>query len=102
MSEVIGTIDMTPTRAEHARILSYIMSSHLRGKSYSFGDYWNYTPVEENAIFATWQALDSLNDVYKEAGLDWFRDVPESHRAKVIMTVHKVKRLEYQLAEVTA
>jgi hypothetical protein len=80
-------IDLTPTRAEHARIIAYIMSSHVRG--YSFGkDYWNYTDAEENAIFDTWRRLELIEEQYKFAGMEFWHDTPEPHKAKLIKAMH--------------
>jgi hypothetical protein len=98
MSTVIGTIDITPTREEHARVTAYIIGSHLRGKNYSFGDYWNYTRAQEDAIFATWNALESIHNVYREAGMDFWNDCPQAHKAKLIMALH-ARMLEEVTAE---
>lgn len=80
-------IDLTPTREEHARITAYIMASHLKGSPYSFGDYWHYTPEQEDAIFATWNALEAINGTYQLAGLDFWQDCPQAHKAKLIKAV---------------
>ncbi len=99
MSKVIGTIDLTPTREEHARTLAYILGSHMRGTGYSFGnDFWNYTPEEENAIFDTWKRLDVIDEVYKTADLSFFHDCPEKHKQKLIRAIHE-DALEVQNAE---
>jgi hypothetical protein len=83
------TIDLTPTRSEHARITAYILASHLKGSPYTFGDYWNYTPDEENAIFATWNALEDIHATYQLAGLSFYEDCPKAHKAKLIEATFK-------------
>jgi hypothetical protein len=87
--KTITRIDLTPTREEHARITAYIMASHLKGSPYSFGDYWNYTPEQENAIFATWNALEDINKVYQLAGMDFWQDCPIGHKAKLIKATYE-------------
>ncbi len=90
MSEVIGTIDLTPTREEHARTLVYILGSHMKGTGYSFGhNFWEYTPEEENAIFDTWKRLDAIDEVYKSAGLSVYHDTPTKHLQKLIRAIHE-------------
>ena len=99
MSEVIGTIDLTPTREEHARTLSYILGSHMRGTGYIFGnDFWNYTPAEVNAIFDTWKRLDVIDEVYKTADLSLWHDTPTKHLQKLIRAIHE-DALEVQNGE---
>lgn len=75
----MATIDLTPTRSEHARITAYILASHLKGNAYYFGDYWNYTTAQEDAIFATWNKLEALN----VGNFEW-TSLPPSHRANLI------------------
>lgn len=82
-------IDLTPTRQEHARITAYILASHLDGTPYAFGDYWNYTEDEENAIFATWNALEDIEGTYKLAGLSFYKDCPKGHKKKLILATFK-------------
>lgn len=77
-------IDLTPTRSEHARITAYILATHTNGSPYDFGDYWNYTRAEEDALFATWNALEGIHETYKLAGLDFWQDCPKAHKAKLI------------------
>ena len=87
-------IDVTPTRSEHARITAYIMASHLKGSPSVFGDYWNYTPEQENAIFATWNALERVNDVYKLGGKDFWQQCPPAHKASIILAVYEACLVE--------
>jgi hypothetical protein len=82
-------IDLTPTRSEHARITAYILATHTNGTPYAFGDYWNYTPDEENAIFATWNALEDINATYQLAGMDFYQDSPKGHKKKLIEATFK-------------
>ena len=89
MAKVIGTVDLTPTRREHARMTAYILASHLKGGHYEFGDYDNYTELEENAIFGTYNKLQEIADVYDIGGLSFWRDTPQAHRAKVILSVYR-------------
>lgn len=83
------TIDLTPTRSEHARVTAYIMASHLTETPYIFGDYWNYTETEENAIFGTWNKLEEIHAVYRDAGLDFWQDCPKVHKAKLIKALYR-------------
>lgn len=85
----IGTVDLTPTRAEHARITAYIMASHLKTSIEIFGDFRNYTELEEDAIFATWNALEKIHETYRLAGMDFWQDCPKAHKANLIVATHK-------------
>jgi hypothetical protein len=85
----VATIDLTPTRSQHARITAYILASHLKGSPYTFGDYWNYTEAEENAIFATWNAIEEVHETYKLAGMSFYDDCPKAHKAKLIEATFK-------------
>jgi hypothetical protein len=81
-------IDLTPTRSEHARITAYILASHLKGSPYQFGDYWNFTKAEEDALFATWNQLEQIHKVYLNGGMDFYKDAPKAHKAKLIIRLY--------------
>jgi hypothetical protein len=99
MSEEVRTIDLTPTRDQHARTLAYILGSHMKGTGYSFGhDFWNYSPAEENAIFDTWKRLDAIDEVYKTADLSLYHDTPKKHLQRLIRAIHE-DALEVQNGE---
>ena len=51
------TIDITPTRSEHARICAYILSRQFDLAPSEFGDWWHYTPEEEDFIFKAYQVF---------------------------------------------
>lgn len=73
------SIDMTPTRSEYARVTAYILASHLDGSPSEFGDYWHLTELQEDSLFATWNALESMN----VGDFDW-KNLPKSHKKKLI------------------
>lgn len=97
MAKVIGTIDLTPSRLEQARVTAYILSSHLDGGAHhEFGDYANYTELEQNALFATYNKIGEIADVYHLAGLHFFDDCPKAHKAKVILAVYRAVRKQLE------
>ena len=82
------TIDITPTREEHARIIAYILSSHLEGNPSrvinSDGDYWHFTVEEENALFRSWELLDTIDKGLQEIGLGLY-ELPKTTKKKIIL-----------------
>ena len=83
------TINLAPTRRESARITAYILASHLKGSHYEFGNYNNYTELEENALFATYNKIEEIADVYKIGGLNFWQDAPKAHKEKLILSVYR-------------
>jgi hypothetical protein len=79
------TIDITPTREEHARIIAYILASHIGGSPYFFGDYWKLTNNEEQALFLTWEHLDKIDESLKAIGLGLY-ELPKTQKKKIILT----------------
>lgn len=80
MSNIIGqTIDITPTRDEHARTIAYIFAMHAGINPEWFGSYWELTTKQEDALFATWNKLDAL-----DSGEFMWVKLPASHKAKLI------------------
>jgi hypothetical protein len=77
------TIDLTPTRAEHARVTAYILAGHAGAPVDWFGKYWELTSIQENALFATWNKLDSLN----VGDFDWC-GLSASLKAKLIKSLY--------------
>ena len=75
MATTIETIDLTPTRSEHARVTAYVLASHANGSPafYLGGDYWNATPEQENAVFGTWNALQTAIDALNAIGVDFYK-----------------------------
>jgi hypothetical protein len=53
----MATIDITPTRSEYARICAYILSNRWGISPSEFGDYWNYTPEEEETLIRLYQVF---------------------------------------------
>lgn len=90
------TIDLTPTRSEMARTTAYALAMHSDGSPYEYGDYWEYTEIQENAIFATWNALTPVVDAYKLAGMNYWTDVPKTQKSKLIKNL-----FAYALAELS-
>lgn len=89
-------ISIAPNRAEHARITAYIIASHLRGTQYRFGDYWNYTEAEKDAIFETWRRLEIIDTQYRFTGQSFWDHCPSGHKAKLIMAIHRQALKEAQ------
>lgn len=77
------TISIKPTRSEHARITAYILANHASVSPEFFGPYWELSPAQENALFATWNRLEELN----VGAFEW-RSLPKSHKAKLIKGVY--------------
>lgn len=76
-------IDMTPTRAESARICAYILAMQSDTSPYDFGDYWNYSEAEEEVIFKAYSLWESYQDFWESTDLS-LADVPKSHRIKAV------------------
>jgi hypothetical protein len=51
------TIDITPTRAEHARICAYILCRNFDLAPSLFGDWYDYTTEQEDFIFKAYQVF---------------------------------------------
>lgn len=83
------TIDLTPTRSEHARITAYILASHVDGSPYYFGDYWDFTKAQEDSLFATWNKLDDLN-----VGNFTWTSLPKTHKATLIKNLYQAIHAE--------
>jgi hypothetical protein len=71
----MATIDLTPTREEHARITAYILASHTDQSPAFFlgGDYWNATEQQNNAVFGTWNELQTVIDALDRIGIDFYK-----------------------------
>lgn len=82
-------INIAPTRRESARITAYILGSHANGNAYDFGNYNKFTELEENALFATYNKIEEIADVYKIGGLNFWQDAPKAHKAKLILSVYR-------------
>jgi hypothetical protein len=69
------TIDLTPTRSEHARVTAYVLASHTNGSPdfYLGGDYWNATEQQENIAFATFNLVQDVVDALNACGVDFYR-----------------------------
>jgi hypothetical protein len=80
----MATIDITPTREEHARIIAYILASHLEGNPNQFGDYWHLTTEQEDALFLTWELLDVIDKGLQAIGLGLY-ELPKATKKKIIL-----------------
>jgi hypothetical protein len=76
---ITRTIDITPTREEHARVTAYILAMHAGTSPSWFGTYWELTGPQQDALFATWNKLDALDS----GNFLWVK-LPASHKAKLI------------------
>lgn len=85
---MMETIDITPTREEHARIIAYILSSHLEGNPNQFGDYWNLTTREEETLFQTYHHLDCIDETLKAIGMGLY-ELPKATKKKIILTAFR-------------
>lgn len=77
------TIDITPTREEHARVTAYILASHAGLSPDWFGIYWELTGPQQDALFATYNKLQALS----AGSFSWY-DLPASHKAKLIKSLY--------------
>jgi hypothetical protein len=81
------TINITPTKQEHARIIAYVLASHLDGNPstvvYDGGDYWNFTPYEEDVLFTAWKWLEDISDSLEAIDIDLWQ-MNKSARVKII------------------
>jgi hypothetical protein len=82
--KTIKTIDITPSRAEHARVCAYALAMHSDTSPYSFGDYWAYTPEQENIIFATYNAVDAIAKAVEATGINFWQSAPKGFKKQVI------------------
>jgi hypothetical protein len=78
------TINITPTREEHARIIAYILASHLEGNPNQFGDYWHLTAQEEQILFQTWEHLDKIDESLKAINMGLY-ELPKVSKKKIIL-----------------
>jgi hypothetical protein len=78
------TIDITPTREEHARIIAYVLASHLEGNPNQFGDYWNLTTREEETLFQAYHHLDCIDETLKAIGMGLY-ELPKTTKKKIIL-----------------
>jgi len=63
-------IDITPTAEETVRIYAYILAVHIDGSPYKFGDYWNYTEEQSEAIVKAYQLWQDFSDAWTASGLE--------------------------------
>ncbi len=82
MSTAGRTISIKPSRSEHARIIAYIFANHTGAPVEFFGDYWNLTDAQENALFGTFNKLEELN----VGDFSW-HVLPTTHKAKLIKSL---------------
>lgn len=87
-AHIMETIDITPTREESARIIAYILASHIDGNPSQFGDYWNLTTREEEALFQAYHHLDSIDETLKAIGLGLY-ELPKGTKKTIILTAWK-------------
>ena len=84
MSNIITrTIDITPTREEHARTIAYIFAMHAGINPEWFGSYWELTTKQEDALFATWNKLDAL-----DSGEFMWVKLPARYKATLIKSLY--------------
>jgi hypothetical protein len=83
----MATIDLTPTREEHARIIAYILASHLDGNPntvvYDSGDYWHFTAYEEDVLFMAYQWLDAISNSLEVIGINLW-EMSKATRQRII------------------
>lgn len=77
-------IDLTPTKDEYARIIAYVLASHLDGNPNRFGDYWNMTDDEQNSLFLAYERIDAIDKALEVVGMSLYK-LPKATKKKVIL-----------------
>jgi hypothetical protein len=83
MSTTGTTVSIKPTRSEQARVTAYILAGHASTNPDWFGSYWELSPLQENALFATYNKLEALS----AGSFNWY-DLPATHKAKLIKSLY--------------
>ena len=67
-----------------ARIISYVLASHVDGNPNRFGDYWSMTEDEQNALFLAYERIDAIDKALEVVGMSLYK-LPKATKKKVIL-----------------
>jgi hypothetical protein len=85
--KTIGTINIAPTNEGMARTIAYLFIRHTGADINQFGDYWNLTKDEEQALFQAWNHIDKIHEGYQAIGMSFY-DMPRTAIKKTILKAY--------------